>query len=264
MPDELPEDSAGLKLKDLGVMITRPFHQAQNLRQQVESAGGRAMMYPLLEILPAEMTPQLVYELEQLDRYQIIIFVSPNAVEYGLKLINDRGGLKQQRIAAVGKGTAEKFKTMTGREVDIMPEHQFDSDGLLAMPALRQVKDQHILIMRGQSGRELLATTLQQRGAKVNYAAVYQRQCPSLDAKKLNSELQQGKIGIISLTSAEAIENLFKQANREYLVQVPFIVINARLRDLLTEHGVKSEILVSHEASDSGILKMLKQWHGRN
>ena len=246
-------------------MITRPAYQARNLQQQIEAAGGQTFMFPMLEILPADKTPQLISILRQLEQYQIIIFVSPNAVEYGLELINASGGLRdEQQIAAVGKGSAEKFKVMTGKDVDIMPEHQFNSEGLLALPALQEVHNQHILIIRGQSGRELLADTLQQRGAKVNYAAVYQRQCPLINVQQLNSKLEQGQIGIISLTSAEAISNLFQQADNRYLQDIPYIVINARLTEILKEQGVKNEILVSDEASDSGILKMLQQWHGQH
>lgn len=249
-------------LNGLGVMITRPAHQATNLQQQIEAAGGKAFMYPMLEILPADKTPQLMAVFTQLEQYQIIIFISPNAVEYGLELINANNGLSsQQRIAAVGKGTAEKFRTLTGKDVDIMPEQQFNSEGLLAIPAMQEVQNQHILIMRGQSGRELLADTLQQRGAKVNYAAVYRRQCPLMDVQQLKKDLQQGQIGIISLTSTEAISNLFQQVGTHNLLELPYLVINTRLAESLKERGVKSEILVSHEASDSGILNRLQQWH---
>jgi uroporphyrinogen-III synthase len=258
----MPTEPVGQRLQGLGVMITRPAHQSQTLQTLIKDAGGNVFSYPLLEILPVTNSQSITPILSQLDQYQIAIFISPNAVEHGLSLINHHGGLPDTlQVACIGQGSARQFRALADREVDICPDEHFNSEGLLAMPAMQQVKGKHIVIFRGQRGRELLAETLRERGAQVDYAAVYERNRPKIDTQQLNHELQQGKIDIISVTSSEAAQNLFQQADKEQLQQVPYIVVNARLEDFLREQGVKSEILIATETSDSGILTTLLQWY---
>ncbi|MCW9023978.1 MAG: uroporphyrinogen-III synthase [Gammaproteobacteria bacterium] len=260
----MPTEPVDQRLQGLGVMITRPAHQSQTLQTLIENAGGNVFSYPLLEIQPVTDTQSLAPILSQLDHYHIAIFVSPNAVEHGLCLISQHGRLPDAlQIACVGQGSARQFQTLAHREVDLCPEGPFNSEGLLAMPAMQQVKDKRIVIFRGQRGRELLAETLRERGAQVDYAPVYERNSPKIDTQQLNDELQQRKIDIITVTSTEAAQNLFQQANGEQLQQVPYIVVNARSEEFLREHGVKSEILITTEASDSGILTALLQWYSQ-
>ncbi len=246
-------------------MITRPAHQAGPLQQLISDAGGEAYLYPLLMVQPATDTWSFAAILNHLDQYQLAIFISPNAVNFGLELIHAHGGLPlEMRIATVGQSSAKRFQELSGLEVDYCPESDFSSEGLLALPALQQVRGQRILIIRGQSGREMLADSLHQRGAEVHYLPVYQRRPAECDADRLAEAIKQKKIDIISLTSGEAIEHLFVLMEPALLQVMPFIVVNQRLAQQLQAQGVSGPILVSDEASDAGILNTLQQWQVNN
>ncbi|VAX08311.1 Uroporphyrinogen-III synthase [hydrothermal vent metagenome] len=246
-------------------MITRPTHQAGPLQQLLSDAGGEVYLYPLLMIQPATDTQPLAAILNHLDQYQLAIFISPNAVTFGLELIHAHGGLPlEMRIATVGQSSAKRFQELSGLEVDYCPLSDFSSEGLLALSALQEVRGQHILIIRGQSGRELLAGSLRQRGAEVHYLPVYQRLPADCDADRLAEAIKQKKIDIISLTSGEAIEHLFTLVEPALLQTMPFMVVNQRLAQQLHAQGVSGPVLVSDEASDAGILKTLQQWQANN
>lgn len=252
------------KLQGLKVMITRPEHQAGELQQRVTEAGGIPYMYPLLSIQPAAGLQSLASILNHLDHFHLAIFVSPNAVTFGMELIHAHGGLPlDMRTATVGQSSAQVFRQLSGFDVDHCPETEFSSEGLLALPALQQVRGQRILIFRGQSGREKLADSLRQRGADVHYMPVYQRLPAKCDAGQLGGAIQQRKIDIISLTSREALNHLFSLVEAELLTAMPFVVINERLARHLREQGVRGEILVSPQASDAGILETLRQWRNQ-
>ena len=195
----MPNDLDGLR-----VLITRPAHQAAPLQQRLEQAGGQWLLFPLLAIEGSAEPDALQDLFKQLASLDLLIFVSPNAVEFGLPLLDQAGGLPESvQLACVGKGTARKLIELTGRQPNIQPSDRFDSEALLALPAMQQVAGKSILIVRGQQGREHLAESLRARGAKVRYAEVYRRVKPDNDEQILIRALQQKQIDIISITSSE-------------------------------------------------------------
>jgi len=250
-------------LQGLKVMITRPQHQAAGLQQLITDAGGNVFNYPLLSIQPADDIQELASILNHLDHFQLAIFISPNAVHFGMELIHAHGGLPvEMHTAVVGQTSAREFQQLSGFAVDYCPDSDFSSEGLLALPALHDVRGQRILIFRGQAGREKLATVLTERGAKIRYMPVYQRLPAKCDSEQLTDAIQQQKIDIISLTSVAALDHLFSLVEPALLKPLAFVVINARLARRLQEQGVTGEILVSPEASDAGILNTLQQRQG--
>lgn len=251
-------------LQGLNVMITRPPHQAEGLQQLISEVGGIPYMYPLLEIQPAADVQQLASVLNHLDHYQLAIFVSPNAVSFGMELIHAHGGLPlEMRTATVGSSSARLFQELNGEAADYCPTTDFSSEGLLALPALQAVRGQRILIFRAQSGREKLADSLRERGADVHYMPVYQRRLADCDARQLTTAIRQEKIDIISLTSGEALDYLFSLVEPALLTSMPFVVVNSRLARHLREKGVSGEVLVTTQASDAGILEALQQWQAQ-
>ncbi len=58
-----------------------------------------------------------------------------------------------------------------------------DSEHLLRLPALQNVEQQQVLILRGNGGRELIKDALVRRGAKVHYSETYKRIHPIRSSK---------------------------------------------------------------------------------
>ena len=166
--------TAKLSLKGLKVLVTRPKDQAQHLCELITQLDGKAIAFPVIEIVESDEKkwPRL-----NLDTVDMIIFVSRNAVSgfiNGFKLpIPDR-----IQLVSIGAGSAQSMQEH-GLHVDIQPEQSIGSEGLLLMPDLTVMSGKRVLIVRGQGGRELLADTLRQRGAIVSYLEVYQRILPS-------------------------------------------------------------------------------------
>jgi uroporphyrinogen-III synthase len=190
-------------LADVGVLVTRPKHQAVKLVDAIEALGGTAVQFPVIEIVPREAA-DILADVSQQQNPDIAIFVSPNAVRNGLSYVGDA------QIAVVGPATAIAIET-AGRSVDIRPESGFDSEHLLAEPALKAVQGSNIRIIRGNEGRELLADTLKDRGANVHYLPVYTRKVPEYSAPEL-SELEakwlSGEIDVVTVMSVQSLTNL--------------------------------------------------------
>lgn len=246
-------------MNGLGVLVTRPEHQADPLCQLIERYGGTPIRCPALLIRePRDRAPALAI-FDRLTDYDLAIFTSANAVEQALPPIRERGGIPPSlEIAAIGKATA---RTLARWGIDrcLRPELDSTSEGLLALPRLRNVAGQAIVIVRGEGGRALLGDTLTERGARVDHAEVYRRERPAADVGMLLDRWARGEIGAAVVTSAESLLNLFDMlggAGQDYLRDTPLILISARSRQIAAEYGCR-HLLVAREASDDAIAAVL-------
>jgi len=244
-------------LSGVHVLVTRPEHQAENLSRLIEKQGGVAVRFPTLGIVARDDAgDEIKNTLENPDNFQWIIFISANAVNFALKANGGKiARTKSVRFAAVGQSTAQAMKT-AGLTVDLMPENSYNSEALLAMPQLQQVDEQNFLIVRGEGGREQLATTLRSRGAEVNYLEVYKRIIPRIDSSSVVKLLAQHRLDVITVTSAEALQNLSLMLgeNNKLLSLIPLVVVSDRIRCIAADMGF-NRITVTDSPIDTAILE---------
>lgn len=193
----------GKQLQGVGVLVTRPRHQSLSLAAAIKREGGVPVRFATIEIVPrnAATVTEEAYRLPDPD---ITIFVSSNAVRYGIQ------HAEGARIAVVGPASAEAVEA-AGMKVDIMPADGFDSEHLLTASELFDVAGKCVRIIRGQSGRELLAETLRSRGADVDYLSVYERTLPLYRADEVDALLaswRAGKVNVVTVMSVATLDNL--------------------------------------------------------
>lgn len=252
-------DTSDLAVKlpaDFGVAVTRPREQAETLCRMIEDAGGRAIRLPLLAIEALEPECAGAARLRRLDDVDWLVFISANAVRFGLEHLppNVLEGTKHPHIAAIGEATRGALE-LRGLAVDLAPKAQFNSEALLAQPEWSDMRGQRVLIVRGEGGRELLAETLRARGAEVEYAEVYRRIWPPLDVAYFLSLAQSAALGALVVTSGEALEHLAGQlgtAALERIARIPVIVVSERLAQAARDLGFQNPVVAS-AASDRAI-----------
>ena len=239
------------ELRGIKVLVTRPAAQAQRLCDGIQRLGGEPVALPLLEIEPLHPS-----HLPDLAVFGVLIFVSANAVRYGLdSLLPLPAGMS---VGAIGRATAEHLAA-AGVRADLVPT-RYDSEGLLALPGMQHLHGKSVLIVRGQGGRETLAESLRARGAQVAYLEVYRRVCPVWDAAAVQNALGTD---IISVTSAEAVENLAqlaRQPGAERLWAKPLMVYHERIAGRARELGFTLKPVVTDEPGDDALLTALLQW----
>ena len=254
-------------LNGLRVLVTRPEHQAENLSRLIEEQGGTAVRFPTLDIVARnDVDGQIKNTLANLGGFQWVIFISANAVNFALKANSGKipriiSGLCLQNVglggfAAVGQSTAQAMKVV-GLPVDLVPENGYNSEALLAMPQLQQVEGQNCLIVRGEGGHEQLATTLRSRGAEVSYLEVYKRVIPRIDSSPVVELLAQHSLDVITVTSAEALQNLslmLGKKNNKLLLSIPLVVVSDRIRHIAADMGF-NRITVTDSPIDTAILE---------
>lgn len=256
------QDDAG-PLSGLGVLVTRPAHQAEAFCRGIERAGGRALSFPVLEIVDPEDSGPLLALIDRLESFDIAIFISPNAVNKAMNLIHARRELPATlRLAAIGRKSALELERF-GHPPDICPGRRFDSESLLAMPELNGVEGRRVVIFRGDGGRELLGDTLRERGAEVVYANAYRRVKPSSDASRLMYHWSRGELDVVAVTSVEGLRNLFDMVGklgRMWLRKTRLLVGGPRMAETARELGFKIEPLIATDPSDEAMLDALIRW----
>jgi uroporphyrinogen-III synthase len=250
-------------LAGIRVLVTRPAAQAQRLAELIEQAGGEAIRFPALEIVPPRDMTALNRVLADIAHFDLAIFISPNAVVHGLAPRKAHGGMPpRMAIAAIGRGTAKALAEAGVGNV-ILPATGSDSEALLALPQLNDVAGKRIVIFRGEGGRELLGDTLRARGAEVVYAECYRRVRPATDAAPLAARLAAGGLDIVTVTSIQTLNNLHGMLDlpsRGRLRRLPIAVVGNRQAAACRALGWAREPIVAHDASDEAILAALKAW----
>ena len=244
------------------ILVTRPAGQAKHLCALLEAAGHECIQLPAIEIIEPADNYRLEALSDTLEDYDLVVFVSVNAVRMGVEyILNHRDWPEDTLIATVGASSAAALLPY-GLSVDLLPEHQYNSEALLALDELQDMSGQCVAILRGNGGRDVLRNTLLARGADVDYVEVYQRKCPAVDARRLQALLQPGYLDCITITSNEALENLFAMAAAEgqsLLQKIPLVVIGTRQAALAQQLGFVHVPLIAASASDEAIVAAIQQ-----
>lgn len=249
-------------LRGVGVLVTRPEHQAMPLCRALENAGASAFRLPAIDIQPITDRRAIIKQAGNLDNFDIVVFVSANAVRFGAFLLDQKRDLT---LAAVGPATARALN-QAGYRVSIVPSDGYDSESLLAHPRFQHLTGQKVLLAQGQGGRELLATTLASRGATVEVAEVYRRRPASPGAaavEALTGHFEAGEIHALTATSVEIAEGLIGLATpalRAHFERISWLVPSARVAEAARRLGVGAPLLQALSAEDHDLVAALIRW----
>jgi uroporphyrinogen-III synthase len=203
----------GRPLAGKRVLVTRPRSRAAALEASIRDAGGEPILWPAIEIADPEDFGPFDRVVGRLESFDLAIFISPTAVERAFARMKKLGIAWPRRpaIAAIGPGTRRALADR-GFDQVIAPSDQADSERLLALPALAEMRDRQVVIFRGTGGRELLATILSERGASVEYAECYRRARPVLPASPPPWAAQS--LHAVLVSSSEGLANVAEALGR--------------------------------------------------
>ncbi len=236
------------------VVITRPAAQAEPLALRLSESGCPVRIFPLLDIQPLSDTTELTATLSKLTDFAMVAFVSPNAIDAVFAHL--QFWPKSVIAAVVGEGSrlALARHGVTDANASIIAprdKHRTDSETLLLeldLPALRGKK---VLIVRAESGRELLADQLRAAGVEVEQLVAYQRQSPVLTEARLaelNTLLAEENDWVITSSEAlrflkQMVEQAEKSAGWQILQNKTLILPHPRIAETAKECGFTRIIL---------------------
>ncbi|QWD74809.1 uroporphyrinogen-III synthase [Polynucleobacter sp. TSB-Sco08W16] len=213
------------------IVITRPSGQARQLievlTQAIEKSGvakrtfPEILSLPLLTIVPKDNLALADHIASALKDADLAIFVSPNAIESVMRLLERDWQDFSKKIIPIGvMGGSSKLalqnhgigfeETPTPIVIPASNEH-WDSEGL--WQELQGLKwdwtNKKIVIFKGEGGRDWLADTLKKAGATIEAISIYTRIPLDVDnpAWQAIGEMDFSK-SLWLLTSSEAVRYL--------------------------------------------------------
>ncbi|WP_374419832.1 uroporphyrinogen-III synthase [Chromobacterium sp.] len=239
------------------VLVARPLAQSAELLRLLAAAGFDAGHLPLMEI---ETRPDALAALpQQAAAADCLVFVSPSAIDQAWPALQALD-LAAKRLICVGRASATKLAALSGRTV-LHPAEGSDSEALLALPELADMRGQRVLIVRGVGGRPLLAQQLTARGAAVDFAEIYLRRDGAPDWPAFD----RAPPDAIIVTSGEIVEQLFRLAGSSRIRTLQcllYCVPHARVADRLAAQGATR--IMTTRAEDSALVAGLKEWFCRH
>jgi uroporphyrinogen III methyltransferase/synthase len=223
-------------------VLTRPAGQSDSLLAALAQEGIAALEFPLIDIAPVADDAPLGAALAALERYALVIFVSPNAIDRALARLKT-GWPHDVPIGVVGPGSVAAlarhgiappdqhvicpaFASATASAdassracAAAQPEQgdteaRFDSEALFAaldaQIGIASLAGRRVLIVRGDGGREWLADRLREAGAQVEPVAAYRRVLPAPARETWDAvrRLLAGAPHAWLVTSSEGVRNL--------------------------------------------------------
>jgi uroporphyrinogen-III synthase len=250
------------------ILNTRPIHQQGELTQMLQRDGARVLSFPAIDIHPVEIGAAERQLAQEVCDYDILLFVSRNAVEGAFRFIDPERLHNSMRLGVIGGATRVALQAaLAGSHLDaeasLVAGEPYNSEALLQAPALLQVAGKRVLILRGQQGRNLLGDELRRRGACVDYAEVYRRSLPVDGPEIFNRLVASALPTLVLLTSAEGMHNLLELVDRQAaltLRKTPWLLISERMRESALKLGHNATILIAQSASDRGIRQTICEW----
>lgn len=243
------------------IILTRPMGAATRLAECLSQIGPPVLVCPTLRIDTAAV---VAADLGVLGDIDLVFFVSGAAVRaFGEQLVSLGMRLSPLlQIAAVGLSTASEISRVFGRTDVILPAQgdSEDSESLWRGIIARGALPRHVLIVRGQSGRDWFAEQLHQHGIQVSIHAAYCRTQATWDdglVSRLQAFSVSAHLPVFVCTSAQGILALACLAREHGIYpwcrEGRFVVTHSRHQEIISTQFLFSEAEKNRRIFLSGI-----------
>lgn len=206
------------------VVLTRPAGDAKPWADGLQNAGHEVLLLPLIDIQPPVSVQPIHEAWAQLADYQVVMFVSSNAVQFFMAQRPATDRLEAStlpRAWVTGPGSQQTLLGLgwPADRVDAPQANaqQFDSPALWAQVQIQVQPGMRVLLVRGATVSGMaptLAATdiggasqwmlqrLREAGASVAFCQAYQRQAPAFTAQQQALARDATGTGVVWLFSS--------------------------------------------------------------
>jgi uroporphyrinogen-III synthase len=187
------------------VLVTRPRPDADALARLLERRGATAIAAPAIELVPVR-SAALTRALGELAEgaFEWVTLTSPRTVDVLAQYLTP--GRLRAKVAAVGDGTAERFRTWSRRDPDLVPK-AFTTAALgRAFPR----GTGRVLTARADVAPEGLEDALARKGWTPTRVDAYRTRMPRSLPPEARTALRSGGVDAVTFTSASTVRGFVR------------------------------------------------------
>lgn len=204
------------------VIVTRARAQAGETARRLEALGAEAVEFPTIRIEPPEDFAPLDEAIENLQKFDWIIFTGVNGVDAFMRrlLALGRDARAMGGICAIGPVTAERISRYCLR-ADCRPERYVSEEIIAALQKCGGVREKRFLLPRADIARAALPDGLRELGGCVCEVTAY-RTVNDVDAAVAAGIFDMIKSGgvIVTFTSSSTARNFASCFSAEQLREI--------------------------------------------
>ncbi len=254
------------------LLVTRPQPQADAWVARLAELGVTAVALPLLAIAGAPDPTAVAENWRGLAAQDLVMFVSPNAVQQFFTCGPDDGPAWPSHTLAgsTGPGTASALAAAGVPPALIVSPPveagQFDTEALWqALQPLRDWAGARVLVVRGDSGRDWLADALHRAGATLTFVTAYRRVVPDWQPVEhdLLAQALAAPLGHVWLfSSSQALRHLQQIALGADWSASRAIATHLRIAEAVTKAGFAQVLQVppTPQAVASALTRSIQSW----
>jgi uroporphyrinogen-III synthase len=187
------------------VLVTRPRPEADALARLLERRGATAIVAPAIAIVPVR-SAALTRALGELAEgaFAWVTLTSPRTVDVLAEHLTP--GRLRAKVAAVGDGTAERFRRWSRRDPDLVPK-SFTTAALgRAFPR----GNGRVLTPRADVAPEGLEDALERKGWSPTRVDAYRTRIPRSLPPEARTALRSGGVDAVTFTSASTVRGFVR------------------------------------------------------
>ena len=223
------------------IVVTRAADQSAELCDRLRSLGADPQELPVIALEPPTDPAPLDRAIENLARYDWLIFTSVNGVRFFLeRLDQSRHDLRclKSRICAIGPATRQAIEDLH-LKVDLMPE-EYVAESLVKAFASEDLAGKKMLLPRAAVARDVIPVDLAKLGAQVDVVEAYRNVVPpGAPARAREIFASEKRPDWITFTSSSSVKNLLAITGREVLEGVRIASIGPVTSSTLCAHGLQ-------------------------
>lgn len=192
------------------ILVTRARRQASKLSRLLADRGAEPVELPAIEIEPALDSVELHRAVQNLARYQWLIFTSVNGVEVFFQVLRqnslDTRTLHGITIWAIGPATADCLQE-NGIIPDYVPD-VYTTEGIIAGLKKRDIAGKRFLLPRADIVDDRLAKAIKEYGGEPEEIIAYRTSPAQESIERARNLLLSKQIDVITFTSSSTVTNL--------------------------------------------------------
>ncbi len=234
------------------IVITRARAQASSLVSMLSRLGAHCIEIPSIQIVPPQDLDPLKKSIENISKYDWLVFTSVNGVKFFFDTLFDMGKdvriLGHLKFACIGPVTKERLRDF-GITSDILPE-TYRAESVIDAFSMVEIKDKKVLLPRAKKARTILPEELTKMGARVDEVTAYETRLDDEGKEELIALLESNEIDAVTFTSSSTVSNFMSMLESKDTKKLLKNVVTASIGPITSDTARSLDIEPAIEAKE--------------